>query len=113
MRSVTYSIYETMLYWESANQQRTLDDAELVWAAIWKPLPKVVFSTTLSVVQSPGSCSSHDDGPAVRDARGGPVLLLVVGENPDGLCGDSEAAAASLPDARIAVVAGVGSGARR
>jgi dihydrofolate reductase len=23
----------------------------LVWAAIWKPLPKVVFSTTLSAVQ--------------------------------------------------------------
>jgi hypothetical protein len=28
-----------------------LDDAELEWAALWKPLPKVVFSTTLSAVQ--------------------------------------------------------------
>jgi dihydrofolate reductase len=44
-------LYETMLYWETADQDRTLDDAELEWAAIWKPLPKVVFSTTLSAVQ--------------------------------------------------------------
>ena len=28
-----------------------LDDAEREWAALWKPLPKVVFSTTLSAVQ--------------------------------------------------------------
>ncbi len=44
-------LYETMLYWETADQDRSLDDAELEWAALWKPLPKVVFSTTLSEVQ--------------------------------------------------------------
>ena len=44
-------LYETMLYWETADQDRSLDDAELEWAAIWKRLPKVVFSTTLSEVQ--------------------------------------------------------------
>jgi dihydrofolate reductase len=44
-------LYETMLYWETADQDPSLDDAELAWAAIWKPLPKVVFSTTLSAVQ--------------------------------------------------------------
>jgi dihydrofolate reductase len=44
-------LYETMLYWETADQDRSLDDAEREWAAIWKPLPKVVFSTTLSAVQ--------------------------------------------------------------
>ena len=44
-------LYETMLYWETADQERSLDDAELEWAALWKPLPKVVFSTTLSGVQ--------------------------------------------------------------
>jgi dihydrofolate reductase len=43
-------LYETMLYWENADQA-SLDDAELEWAALWKPLPKVVFSTTLSKVQ--------------------------------------------------------------
>jgi dihydrofolate reductase len=44
-------LYETMLSWETADQDRALDDSELQWAAVWKPLPKVVFSTTLSTVQ--------------------------------------------------------------
>ena len=44
-------LYETMLYWETADQDQSLDDAELEWAALWKPLPKVVFSTTLSAVE--------------------------------------------------------------
>ena len=44
-------LYETMLYWETADQDPSLGDAELEWTALWKPLPKVVFSTTLSAVQ--------------------------------------------------------------
>jgi dihydrofolate reductase len=44
-------LYETMLYWETADEDASLDEAELEWAALWKPLPKVVFSTTLSAVQ--------------------------------------------------------------
>jgi dihydrofolate reductase len=44
-------LYETMLYWETAEQDQSLDDAELEWIALWNPLPKVVFSTTLSEVQ--------------------------------------------------------------
>jgi dihydrofolate reductase len=44
-------LYETMLYWETAEQEQSLDEAELEWAGLWNPLPKVVFSTTLSEVQ--------------------------------------------------------------
>jgi dihydrofolate reductase len=44
-------LYETMLYWETADQNPSLDEAMLEWAAIWKVLPKVVFSSTLSAVQ--------------------------------------------------------------
>ncbi|MCP3766856.1 MULTISPECIES: dihydrofolate reductase family protein [unclassified Streptomyces] len=44
-------LYETMLYWETADQDPSLDDAQLEWTALWKSLPKVVFSTTLSAVQ--------------------------------------------------------------
>jgi dihydrofolate reductase len=44
-------LYETMLYWETADQDPSLGVSELEWAALWKPLPKVVFSTTLSAVQ--------------------------------------------------------------
>ena len=44
-------LYETMLYWETADQNSSLDFSTLEFAAIWKALPKVVFSTTLSAVQ--------------------------------------------------------------
>jgi dihydrofolate reductase len=44
-------LYETMLYWETADQDPSLDDSQLEWAGLWNPLPKVVFSTTLSAVQ--------------------------------------------------------------
>ncbi|CAM5606938.1 Dihydrofolate reductase family protein OS=Streptomyces tendae OX=1932 GN=GUR47_08370 PE=4 SV=1 [Streptomyces tendae] len=44
-------LYETMLYWETAEQDESLGAAELEWAALWKALPKVVFSRTLSAVQ--------------------------------------------------------------
>jgi dihydrofolate reductase len=44
-------LYETMLYWETAEEDHTLDDAQLEWTALWKPLPKVVFSSTLSSVR--------------------------------------------------------------
>ena len=44
-------LYETMLYWETADQDPSLDFSMLEWAALWKALPKVVFSTTLSEVQ--------------------------------------------------------------
>jgi hypothetical protein len=44
-------LYETMLYWETADQDPSLDDSMLEWAALWKALPKVVFSTTLSAVE--------------------------------------------------------------
>lgn len=44
-------LYETMLYWESADEDPALDDADREWTALWKPLPKVVFSTTLSAVR--------------------------------------------------------------
>jgi dihydrofolate reductase len=44
-------LYETMLYWETADQDPALDAAEREWTALWKPLPKVVFSRTLSAVE--------------------------------------------------------------
>ncbi|MBO0680583.1 dihydrofolate reductase family protein [Mycolicibacterium sp. S2-37] len=43
-------LYETMRYWEGAEEDPALDDAEREFAALWNALPKVVFSTTLSAV---------------------------------------------------------------
>ncbi|MFJ7336217.1 dihydrofolate reductase family protein [Streptomyces sp. NPDC101116] len=44
-------LYETMLYWETADQDPSLDEAQREWTTLWKPLPKVVFSRTLSTVR--------------------------------------------------------------
>ena len=60
-------LYETMLYWETADQDPSLGDAELEWAALWKSLPKVVFSTTLSALQ--GNARLATGGVAEEIAR--------------------------------------------
>ncbi|MER5937569.1 dihydrofolate reductase family protein [Streptomyces sp. NPDC001928] len=44
-------LYEAMLYWETADQDPSLSDSQLEWIALWNPLPKVVFSTSLSAVE--------------------------------------------------------------
>ena len=44
-------LYETMLYWETADQNPSVDFSTVDFAAIWVALPKVIFSTTVSAVQ--------------------------------------------------------------
>src|SRR5437660_7345212 len=63
-------LYETMLYWETADQDPALDDAELEWAAIWKPLPKVVFSTTLSAVEGNARLATGSLADEIERLRG-------------------------------------------
>jgi dihydrofolate reductase len=65
-------LYETMLYWETADQEQPLDEAELEWAALWKPLPKVVFSTTLSAVQGNARLASGDLAEEIERLRAEP-----------------------------------------
>ena len=65
-------LYETMLYWETADQTRSLDEAELEWAALWNPLPKVVFSTTLATVQGTARLASGGLAEEIGQLRAGP-----------------------------------------
>jgi dihydrofolate reductase len=44
-------LYETMLYWETADENPSLDFDDSEWISVWRPLPKLVFSTTLSDVK--------------------------------------------------------------
>jgi dihydrofolate reductase len=44
-------LYESMLVWEAADEDPSLDPVMREWSGIWKPLPKVVFSTTLTSVE--------------------------------------------------------------
>jgi dihydrofolate reductase len=66
-------LYETMLYWETAEQDESLDGAELEWAALWKPLPKVVFSTTLSAVQGHARLASGGLAEEIERLRAEPA----------------------------------------
>jgi dihydrofolate reductase len=65
-------LYETMLYWETADQDPSLGDAELEWAALWKPLPKVVFSNTLSTVQGNARLASGGVAEEIERLRAEP-----------------------------------------
>jgi dihydrofolate reductase len=65
-------LYETMLYWETADQDPKLDDAELEWTALWKPLPKVVFSTTLASVEGNARLASGDLAEEIERLRAEP-----------------------------------------
>lgn len=44
-------LYETMSYWETADQDPSLSEPMREFAALWTSLPKVVFSTTLASVE--------------------------------------------------------------
>jgi len=61
------NLYETMRYWETADENPELDDAQFEFAEIWNSLPKVVFSTTLSAVDSTARLAT--DGLAEEIAR--------------------------------------------
>lgn len=45
-------LHETMAYWEDPVQAATWGDAEREWADLWNALPKVVFSRTLTSVDT-------------------------------------------------------------
>ena len=65
-------LYETMLYWETADEDPTLGEAELEWTALWKPLPKVVFSRTLSAVQGNARLASEGVAGEIERLRAEP-----------------------------------------
>jgi dihydrofolate reductase len=62
-------LYETMLYWETADPDPSLAE----WAAIWKPLPKVVFSTTLPAVQGHARLASGGLAEEIERLRAEPA----------------------------------------
>ncbi|MGJ7416546.1 dihydrofolate reductase family protein [Streptomyces cinereoruber] len=65
-------LYETMLYWETAEQDPALDDASREWISLWNPLPKVVFSTTLSTVRGNARLASGSPAEEIERLRSAP-----------------------------------------
>jgi hypothetical protein len=64
---------ETMLYLETADHDPSLGDSMREWAAIWKRLPKVVFSTTLPAVQGNARLSSDGVAEEIERLRAEPA----------------------------------------
>ena len=60
-------LYETMLVWETMDQNPSATVIQLEFARIWKPLPKIVFSKTLESVV--GNARLARDGVAEEAAR--------------------------------------------
>jgi dihydrofolate reductase len=60
-------LYETMVYWETADENPSAAEYELEFARIWKELPKIVFSKTLEKVQ--GNAMLVRDGIAEEVAK--------------------------------------------
>jgi len=54
-------LYETMLYWETADKKAEAGDVEREFALIWRALPKVVFSRTLDRVEGTNTTLAHGD----------------------------------------------------
>ncbi|MDR6980722.1 dihydrofolate reductase [Streptomyces sp. 3330] len=65
-------LYETMLYWETAAQDPSLGDADAEWVGLWNPLPKVVFSTTLTSVQGSARLASAGVAEEIERLRAEP-----------------------------------------
>jgi dihydrofolate reductase len=64
-------LYEAMLVWETAETTMS-GAAELEFARIWKPIPKVVFSTTLDQVQGHARLASDDVAAEVAKLKEAP-----------------------------------------
>jgi dihydrofolate reductase len=60
-------LYETMVYWETADRNPSAGEPELEFARIWQSLPKIVFSKTLEQVE--GNARLVRDGVAEEVAK--------------------------------------------
>ncbi len=85
------ALYQEMLVWETAEQTMS-DEADLEFARIWRPIPKVVFSRTLDSVVGNARLATDDIATEVGRLRDQP------GEGVVGIGGAGLAAAAIAED---------------
>jgi dihydrofolate reductase len=72
-------LYETMRYWDTAEQDPSLGEVGREFAQIWRPLPKVVFSTSLTEVEGNATLAMDDIPVEVARLREEPGDDLAVG----------------------------------
>jgi dihydrofolate reductase len=72
-------LYETMVYWETADKNSSATDLELEFAHIWQALPKVVFSRTLERVEGDARLATDGVAEEVSRLKAQPGKDLAVG----------------------------------
>jgi len=72
-------LYETMRYWETAEENRSAPEHELEFARIWKATPKIVFSRTLRDVEGNARLVSDDAVEEVARLKAQPGKDLALG----------------------------------
>lgn len=65
-------LYEAMLYWETVDQSPLLDFSTVEFARLWRALPKVVFSTTLTEVEGNARLASGSLAEEIERLRAEP-----------------------------------------
>ena len=72
-------LYETMVYWEAADQDPSIGATEREFARIWQALPKIVFSTTLESVEGNARLATRGIAEEVAELKGQPGKDVEVG----------------------------------
>ena len=72
-------LYETMLYWETADENPSASDYELEFARIWKAIPQIVFSKTLEQVVGNARLAGDSVAEEVAKLKEEPGQDLAVG----------------------------------
>lgn len=72
-------LYETMIFWETADQNPSASETTLEFARIWKQQPKLVFSRTLQSVEGNARLVTGDAGEEVVKLKQEPGKDLAVG----------------------------------
>jgi dihydrofolate reductase len=72
-------LYETMVYWETADKDPSAGETELEFAAIWQALPKIVFSRTLEAVEGNTRLATEGVAEEVAKLKAEPGADLAVG----------------------------------
>jgi dihydrofolate reductase len=72
-------LYETMVYWETAEDEGPLAAEQVEFAQTWKTLPKVVFSTTLKSVVGNTRLATGGVGEEVARLKQQPGKDIAVG----------------------------------
>jgi dihydrofolate reductase len=72
-------LYETMVYWETADTDPSAGETEREFARIWQALPKLVFSSTLDAVEGNAALAREGVAEAVARLKQEPGRDLAVG----------------------------------